>query len=82
MQTPYALFFSRNVLGISFINSQTVSVENIRESQVNSSLQWSLDNDTIDTFCIAGWHVLFTPTIYSPTDSRGKGASERLGEGD
>ena len=37
---------------------------------------------TIDTVCVAGWHVLFTPTIYTPTDSQGKGASERLGGGE
>lgn len=63
-----------NVLRISDINS--------RGSQVNSSLQWTLHDHTIDTVCVAGWHVLFTLTIYTPTDSQGKGAAERLEDGE
>lgn len=67
------IFASENVLGVSRINS--------RGSQVNSSLQWTLDDDAIDTIFVAGWHVLFTLTIYSPTDSEGKKkAPERLAE--
>lgn len=69
-----AFMFSDNVLGISHINSTG--------SQVNSSPRWPLADDAIETFCGAGWHALFTLTIYTPTDNQGKGACERLGEGE
>ncbi len=40
------------------------------------------DDDAIDTFCVVGWHVLFTVTIYTPTDNQDKRGSKRLGVGD
>lgn len=52
------------------------------QKSIQQSLHWSLDDNTTDTFCVAGWYVLFTLTICTPTDNQAKGASERLGDSD